>query len=141
MVDRENASLDPKANRGTFRMPYPFGEPVDLRLIVDHSIAEIFLSTGTGLATNYRQTPANNPSPWTKSKAADPCAPASSRRHQRVPLRRLTCCDDFSSPAGFEAVRVVVPVGQGELAAGVGRELVGEEVGDLGQDDAAVVAP
>ncbi|MEV6012693.1 glycoside hydrolase family 32 protein [Streptomyces sp. NPDC051976] len=71
VVDRENASHDPKANRGTYRMPYPVGEPVDLRLIVDHSIAEIFLSTGQALT--LRIYPVGD-GPWRLQAHATPDA-------------------------------------------------------------------
>ncbi|MFF2407593.1 hypothetical protein [Streptomyces sp. NPDC058092] len=42
---------------------------------------------------------------------------------------------------GLETVGVVWPGGQGELGACGGGELLGEDVGDLGQDDASLVAP
>ncbi|WP_145766591.1 hypothetical protein [Streptomyces brevispora] len=46
-----------------------------------------------------------------------------------------------SQVGGLEAVGVVGPCGQGELGACGRGELMGEDVGDLGQDDASVVAP
>lgn len=42
---------------------------------------------------------------------------------------------------GFEAVDVVRPGGEGELGARGGGELVGEDVGYFGEDDASLVAP
>ncbi|MFF4582809.1 hypothetical protein ACFY15_31185 [Streptomyces sp. NPDC001373] len=42
---------------------------------------------------------------------------------------------------GFEAVGGVGPGGKGELRAGRGCELMGEDVGGFGQGHAAVVAP
>jgi beta-fructofuranosidase len=53
VVDRDHASLDPRAHGGSYRMPCPSGEPVDLRVVVDHSVAEIFLSTGQVLTLRF----------------------------------------------------------------------------------------
>lgn len=53
IVDRDHASLDPRARVGTYRIPCPSGEPIDLRVIVDHSIAEVFLSTGRALTLRF----------------------------------------------------------------------------------------
>ncbi|MEQ4716029.1 GH32 C-terminal domain-containing protein [Nonomuraea sp. B19D2] len=62
VVDRARASLDPRARGGAYRMPCPGGEPVDLRVVVDHSIAEIFLST-TGQVLTLRCYPTGD-GPW-----------------------------------------------------------------------------
>jgi beta-fructofuranosidase len=53
IVDRDHASRDPRAHGGTYTMPCPSGRPVDLRVVVDHSIAEIFLSTGQVLTVRF----------------------------------------------------------------------------------------
>ncbi|WP_334663329.1 glycoside hydrolase family 32 protein [Streptomyces cyaneofuscatus] len=47
-VDRSHASLDPRARGGSYTLPLPAmkhpGSPVELRVIVDRSIAEIYLA-------------------------------------------------------------------------------------------------
>ncbi|MER6010741.1 glycoside hydrolase family 32 protein [Streptomyces bluensis] len=53
IVDRDHASLDGRARGGTYKIPCPGGGPVDLRIVVDHSIAEIFLSTGEALTVRF----------------------------------------------------------------------------------------
>jgi beta-fructofuranosidase len=62
VVDRYHASLDPRAHGGAYRMPCPTGRPVDLRVIVDHSIAEVFLTT-TGQVLTLRFYPTGQ-DPW-----------------------------------------------------------------------------
>ncbi|MFI7133669.1 glycoside hydrolase family 32 protein [Nonomuraea sp. NPDC050153] len=62
IVDRDRASLDARARGGAYRMPCPSHQPVDLRVVVDHSIAEIFLST-TGQALTLRCYPTGD-GPW-----------------------------------------------------------------------------
>ncbi|MFH0243927.1 glycoside hydrolase family 32 protein [Streptomyces sp. HK10] len=62
VVDRDHASLDGRAHGGSYRMPCPTGQPVDLRVIVDHSIAEVFL-TSTGQALTLRFYPTGE-GPW-----------------------------------------------------------------------------
>ncbi|AZP22878.1 glycosyl hydrolase [Streptomyces aquilus] len=62
VVDRDHASLDSRARGGTYRMPCPTGQPLDLRVIVDHSIAEIFL-TSTGEVLTLRCYPTGD-GPW-----------------------------------------------------------------------------
>lgn len=62
VVDREHASLDARAHGGSFVMPCPTGQPVDLRLVVDHSMAEVFL-TSTGQVLTLRFYPAGD-GPW-----------------------------------------------------------------------------
>ncbi|WP_327590919.1 glycoside hydrolase family 32 protein [Nonomuraea sp. NBC_00507] len=56
VVDRDHASLDTRARGGSYRMPCPTDRPVDLRVVVDHSIAEIFLTT-TGQVLTLRFYP------------------------------------------------------------------------------------
>ncbi|MFD9041235.1 glycoside hydrolase family 32 protein [Streptomyces bottropensis] len=62
VVDRDHASLDPRARGGSYRMPCPTTQPVDLRVVVDHSIAEIFLTT-TGQVLTLRFYPTGQ-GPW-----------------------------------------------------------------------------
>jgi beta-fructofuranosidase len=62
VVDRDRASLDTRARGGVHRMPFPSGEPLDLRVVVDHSIAEVFLST-TGQVLTLRCYPTGD-GPW-----------------------------------------------------------------------------
>ncbi|MEU1184647.1 glycoside hydrolase family 32 protein [Streptomyces sp. NPDC005820] len=62
VVDRDHASLDPRAQGGSYRMPCPTDGPVDLRVIVDHSIAEVFLTT-TGQVLTLRLYPTGQ-GPW-----------------------------------------------------------------------------
>ncbi|MBN0048209.1 glycoside hydrolase family 32 protein [Streptomyces actuosus] len=61
-VDRDRASLDTRAQGGTYRMPCPAGRPVELRVVVDHSIAEVFL-TSTGQVLTLRFYPTGD-APW-----------------------------------------------------------------------------
>jgi beta-fructofuranosidase len=62
VVDRDRASLDTRAHGGAYRMPCPAGQPVDLRVVVDHSIAEVFLvSTGQVLTLRFYPT---GDGPW-----------------------------------------------------------------------------
>ncbi|WP_329282341.1 glycoside hydrolase family 32 protein [Streptomyces sp. NBC_01451] len=62
VVDREDASLDTRAHGGSYRMPCPTGHPVDLRVVADHSIAEVFLTT-TGQVLTLRFYPTGQ-GPW-----------------------------------------------------------------------------
>ncbi|MFE7896439.1 glycoside hydrolase family 32 protein [Streptomyces sp. NPDC057424] len=62
VVDRDHASLDTRAQGGSYRMPCPSGQPVELRVVVDHSIAEIFL-TITGQVLTLRFYPTSG-GPW-----------------------------------------------------------------------------
>lgn len=61
VVDRDHASRDPRAHGGTHRLPCPDG-PVELRLVVDHSIAEVFL-TSTDQVLTLRFYPTGD-GPW-----------------------------------------------------------------------------
>ena len=49
IVDRDRASLDERARGGSYRIPHLADEPLDLRVIIDHSIAELFTSAGQAL--------------------------------------------------------------------------------------------
>ncbi|WP_458243608.1 glycoside hydrolase family 32 protein [Streptomyces sp. MAI_2237] len=62
VVDRDHASSDDRAHRGSYRMPCPTAGPVDLRLVVDHSVAEVFLTT-TGQVLTLRFYPTGD-GPW-----------------------------------------------------------------------------
>ncbi|MFJ9723102.1 GH32 C-terminal domain-containing protein [Streptomyces sp. NPDC101209] len=62
VVDRDHASSDDRAHRGSYRMPCPTTGPVDLRLVVDHSVAEVFL-TATGQVLTLRFYPTGD-GPW-----------------------------------------------------------------------------
>jgi beta-fructofuranosidase len=55
VVDRTHASREPRAKRGSWRIPRTAepGESVELRIIVDCSIAEIFLGTGEALTLRF----------------------------------------------------------------------------------------
>nr|WSY49452.1 glycoside hydrolase family 32 protein [Streptomyces sp. NBC_00886] len=62
VVDRDHASADIRAHRGSYRMPCPTGEPVELRVVVDHSVAEVFLpATGQVLTLRFYPT---GTEPW-----------------------------------------------------------------------------
>ncbi|MER6091639.1 glycoside hydrolase family 32 protein [Streptomyces bluensis] len=56
-VDRGHASLDPRARAGTYTLPCPAakapGTPIELRIIVDHSIVEIYLASGQALTLRF----------------------------------------------------------------------------------------
>lgn len=59
LVDRCHASADPRAHIGTYRMPLPQAAPghsIELRLIMDHSIAEIFSDCGETLTLRHYPT-------------------------------------------------------------------------------------
>ncbi|MCF1593219.1 glycoside hydrolase family 32 protein [Streptomyces muensis] len=58
VVDRDHSSLDPRAHGGTFRVPCPeakaaAGAPVELRLVVDRSVAELYLPSGQTLTLRF----------------------------------------------------------------------------------------
>ncbi|MFF3741185.1 glycoside hydrolase family 32 protein [Streptomyces sp. NPDC002566] len=62
VVDRDHASRDDRARGGSHRMPCPTGRPVELRVVVDHSVAEVFL-TSTGQVLTLRFYPTGD-GPW-----------------------------------------------------------------------------
>ncbi|WP_051865292.1 glycoside hydrolase family 32 protein [Streptomyces griseus] len=62
VVDRDHASRDDRAHGGSYRMPCPADRPVDLRVIVDHSVFEVFL-TSTGQVLTLRCYPTGQ-GPW-----------------------------------------------------------------------------
>ncbi|MFJ8082407.1 glycoside hydrolase family 32 protein [Streptomyces sp. NPDC096205] len=66
VVDREHASLDPRAHGGTYRIPCPeaktaSGAAIELRLVVDRSVAELYLPSGRTLTLRFYPT---GGSPW-----------------------------------------------------------------------------
>lgn len=63
VADRHKASLDPRAQGGTWRIPHAAAQGADaeLRVIVDHSIAEVFLDDGRTLTLRFYPT---GPAPW-----------------------------------------------------------------------------
>ncbi|CCK24573.1 hypothetical protein BN159_0194 [Streptomyces davaonensis JCM 4913] len=52
VVDRDHASLDPRAKGGSWRLP-PEGPTTTLRILLDHSVAEIFTTTGRTLTLRF----------------------------------------------------------------------------------------
>jgi beta-fructofuranosidase len=66
VVDRDHASVDPRAHGGTYRVPYDdamtvSGTSVELRLVVDRSVAELYLPSGRTLTVRFYPTGAT---PW-----------------------------------------------------------------------------
>lgn len=66
VVDRDQASLDRRAIGGTYRVPCPearaaSGAPVELRLLVDRSVAELYLPSGRTLTLRFYPT---GGAPW-----------------------------------------------------------------------------
>ncbi|MEU0603374.1 glycoside hydrolase family 32 protein [Streptomyces sp. NPDC006393] len=52
LVSRDHASLDHRAKRGAWRLPARPG-PVDLRILLDHSVAEVFTADGQALTLRF----------------------------------------------------------------------------------------
>lgn len=71
IVDRDHASLGQRARGGTSRIPHLADQPLDLRVIVDHSIAELFTSTGEALTVRFYPS---NTNPWRLQAFAAPGA-------------------------------------------------------------------
>jgi beta-fructofuranosidase len=64
VVDRDHASRDPRARGGTYRMSCPDAVPggtVDLRIVIDRSVAEVFLDSGQALTLRFYPT---GDDPW-----------------------------------------------------------------------------
>ncbi|MGP4044019.1 glycoside hydrolase family 32 protein [Streptomyces sp. 2A115] len=66
VVDRDHASLDPRAHGGTYRLPCPeattaSAAPIELRLVVDRSVAELYLPSGRTLTLRFYPT---GGTPW-----------------------------------------------------------------------------
>ncbi|MEU5715893.1 glycoside hydrolase family 32 protein [Streptomyces sp. NPDC020403] len=53
MVDRDRASHDPRAKNGRWRLPAPVGEPARIRVLVDHSVCEVFTDEGRSLTVRF----------------------------------------------------------------------------------------
>ncbi|MFE9651330.1 glycoside hydrolase family 32 protein [Streptomyces sp. NPDC006365] len=73
VVDRDHASLDPRVQGGTYRVPCPeaaaSGAPVELRLVVDHSVAELYLPSGRTLTLRFY--PTGDAPWWIEARAGD----------------------------------------------------------------------
>ncbi|WP_406432207.1 glycoside hydrolase family 32 protein [Streptomyces sp. NBC_00631] len=61
VVDRDHASLDPRAHGGTYRVPMAPGAPVEFRVVVDRSVAEFYLPSGRTLTLRFYPT---GSAPW-----------------------------------------------------------------------------
>jgi beta-fructofuranosidase len=62
LVDRNHASQDARAAGGTYTLPCPHtGDALDVRMVVDGSIAEIYLSSGQALTLRFYPT---GSAPW-----------------------------------------------------------------------------
>lgn len=62
LVDRNHASQDARAAGGTYTLPCPHtGDALDVRVVVDGSIAEIYLSSGQALTLRFYPT---GSAPW-----------------------------------------------------------------------------
>lgn len=62
LVDRNHASRDARAAGGIYRLPCPHaGDALDVRIVVDGSIAEIYLSSGQALTLRFYPT---GSAPW-----------------------------------------------------------------------------
>ncbi|MGP4086564.1 glycoside hydrolase family 32 protein [Streptomyces sp. KR55] len=72
VVDRSHASLDPRAKDGSWRLPAQAG-PVDLRIVLDHSVVEVFTAEGQALA--LRLYPVGG-APWRLRATASGTTPA-----------------------------------------------------------------
>jgi beta-fructofuranosidase len=71
VVDRSRASLDPRAKRGSWRLPAPPG-PADIRVVLDHSAAEVF--TAEGRVLTLRLYPVGG-APWRLRATTSGAAP------------------------------------------------------------------
>jgi beta-fructofuranosidase len=52
VIDRDHASLDARAKGGRARIPARQG-PVELRIVLDHSVAEVFTADGQALTLRF----------------------------------------------------------------------------------------
>jgi beta-fructofuranosidase len=52
VVDRDHASLDPRAKGGSWRLPSE-GPTATLRILLDHSVAEVFTASGRSLTLRF----------------------------------------------------------------------------------------
>ncbi|MFI5681723.1 glycoside hydrolase family 32 protein [Streptomyces cellulosae] len=94
VVDRSHASRDPRAVGGTYRIPCPAarpGAPVELRIVVDGSVLELFLSTGEALT--LRLYPVSR-APWSlQARAVDFTVQAWSLAAPEGPVRGTAAQD------------------------------------------------
>ncbi|MDK1475232.1 glycoside hydrolase family 32 protein [Streptomyces sp. 549] len=70
-VDRGHASADPDSHVGSYRMPLPQAAPgrtVELRLLLDRSVAELFSDAGEALTLRYYP---EHRGPWTLVSRGD----------------------------------------------------------------------
>jgi len=72
VVDRSRASLDSRAKGGSWRLRAEQDGPVELRVLLDHSVAEVF--TAAGQALTLRFYPVGG-SPWRLLASAEDPAP------------------------------------------------------------------
>jgi len=61
VVDRGHASRDPRARRGAYTLPRPRADAVDLRILVDGSIVEVYPAGGQVLTLRFYPT---GDGPW-----------------------------------------------------------------------------
>ncbi|HEY5832996.1 glycoside hydrolase family 32 protein [Streptomyces sp.] len=72
VVDRDHASLDPRAKGGSWRLPVG-EEAADLRVVLDHSVAEVFTAAGEALTIRFYPV---GGSPWRLQATGDGSAAA-----------------------------------------------------------------
>ncbi|MBC2905954.1 glycoside hydrolase family 32 protein [Streptomyces sp. PSKA01] len=72
LVDRDHASLDPRAKGGVWRLP-PEGRTATLRILLDHSVAEIFTASGRALTARFYPV---GDGPWRVRMEATGVSPA-----------------------------------------------------------------
>ena len=103
VVDRDHASLDQRARGGTYSIPLLTDEPVDLRIIVDHSIAELFTSTGETLTVRFYPSSGH---PWRLQAFAAPDArleyTVDAWEMDRLIIKEASGETSTPSTAGFE---------------------------------------
>ncbi|MFJ8468832.1 GH32 C-terminal domain-containing protein [Streptomyces swartbergensis] len=96
VVDRDNASVDPRAQGGTCGVPCPAAS-VELRLVVDRSVAELYLPSGRALTLRFYPTGdapwriearAGDGGPRLHGQCVEPAAP-----HRALPGRRRDRAD------------------------------------------------
>ena len=60
VVDRDHSSLDDRAKRGSWNLPCD-GDHADLRVVIDHSVVEVFTAAGDALTCRFYPV---SPDPW-----------------------------------------------------------------------------
>ncbi|WP_425826686.1 glycoside hydrolase family 32 protein [Streptomyces fractus] len=84
-VDRGHASGDTRAHVGAYRMPLPelvAGGEVELRIILDHSIAEIFSGSGEALTVRFYPSACDTWTLVSRSIASDGVVDVSVEAHE-----------------------------------------------------------